>query len=105
MGFCHSVGSEKAGYIGSLVVRIGMATKNLFLCWAEGFQEFVFDVGRLDLTYCRECGTKTVDDGEENQALLNTIMAPLVRYKEVCCLTIGMTCYESSLLYVGFFFF
>jgi hypothetical protein len=36
----------------------------------------VCDVGRLDLTYCRECGTKIVDNDEENQALVNTIMTP-----------------------------
>jgi hypothetical protein len=55
-----------------------MATKNLFLHWAQGFHEFVCDVGRLDLTYCRKYGTKTVDVDEENQALVNTIMAPFV---------------------------
>ena len=96
MGFCHSVGSGKAGCIGSSVLCIGMATKNLFLHWAQGFHEFVCDMGRLDLTYCRECGIKIRDGGEGNQALVNTKMAPFVQYKEVCCLTIGMT-YKSSL--------
>ena len=59
------------------------------------------DVGRLDLTDCMECGTKIIDGGEENQALVNMIMAPFVRYKEVL-LDHWNDCYKSSLLYVGF---
>jgi len=78
MGFCQSVGFEKAGCIGSSVLRLGMSTKNLILHWAQGFHEFVCDVERLDLTYCRECGIKMIDDGEKNQALVNTKMAPFV---------------------------
>ena len=37
MSFCHSVGPEKVGCIGSLVLRIGVATKNLFCTGPKGF--------------------------------------------------------------------
>jgi hypothetical protein len=69
MGFYHSVGSEKAGCIGSLVLCVNMATKSLFLHWSQWFHEFVCGLGRLGLTYFRECRTKMIDDGEENKLL------------------------------------
>jgi len=78
--------------------------QKFILPWAQGFNEFVCDVGRLDLTNCRECGTKIIDDAEENQALVNTITAPFVRYKEVCCLTIGMTVTNQAFYMLGVFF-
>lgn len=96
VGFCHSVDSKKAGCIGSSVLRIGMATKFIFALGPQGFHEFVCDLERLDLTYSGECTTKIIENGEENQALMDKVMAPFVQYKEVCCLTIGMS-YKSSL--------
>lgn len=67
------------------------------------FHEFVCDLERLDLTYSRECATKIIEDGEENQSFVNKVMAPFVQYKEVCCLTIGMTVTNQAFDLLGFF--